>query len=364
MVGCRVQRIVTVMLSCAVLAGCGDPLEKVDKLSSVDLVQDAPLVEALPAETEVANQGGFMSRLMRKRTVQAAAAVQNDTVVSEATEINALAETGAVALAAADETLPEKRGLFGLKRKPAQTSAAAAASLVAATDVVALDQSAPKKGLFGLGRKTRSVPPAPSTLTASLGLADAALVQAAKPPTKKRSSGLLGMGKKRAHKGPDTQIVPAGTRLPFGTVARVCDKPGSLGKQIEKFPARGKGYKIYDTNPGSASARPFYVTGFDDGCARTFTAAMAIFGSPTMHEQLRYGLPSSVQPYSLTDKAYEGIKSAVCRVGKKKPCGGKIGLLEKDTTFISLYERFGGNSTWSNILLHKGWVLAQDVKKG
>jgi hypothetical protein len=81
-----------------------------------------------------------------------------------------------------------------------------------------------------------------------------------------------------------------------------------------------------------------------------------------MHEQLRYGLPSKVQPYSTTDKAYEGIKRSVCGVGKKKACGAKIKTLEKNTVFISIYDRIGSNAQWSNVLLHKGWVLATDRK--
>jgi hypothetical protein len=90
--------------------------------------------------------------------------------------------------------------------------------------------------------------------------------------------------------------------------------------------------------------------------------ALALFGSPTMHEQLRYGLPSKVQPYSLTDQAYEGIKRSVCGASKNKPCGEKITKLEKNTVFISMYDRIGSNASWSNILIHDGWVLAADRK--
>ena len=59
-----------------------------------------------------------------------------------------------------------------------------------------------------------------------------------------------------------------------------------------------------------------------------------MFGAPSMHEQLRYGQPSEEYPYSDTDKAYEKIKSQICRVGKRKPCGSAISRLERDTVFI------------------------------
>ena len=99
-------------------------------------------------------------------------------------------------------------------------------------------------------------------------------------------------------------------------------------------------------------------------CARQFTAAMAVFGSVEMHEQLRYGLPAEVQPYSDTDKAYEKLKRRVCNKPRRKPCGGRIGQMAKDTVFLSVYERFGGNSQWMNILLHGGDIVAQDRKSG
>jgi hypothetical protein len=236
---------------------------------------------------------------------------------------------------------------------------------VETTKVVALTNSAPaaqakpRKGLFGLlaGARAKEQGSAQETnvQTASLGP-----VVAPKNANKKASAFAK---QSRKHKGPDSQVVPFGSSLPSGMVARVCDLPkGRLGKEVGRFPKRGRGYKMFDSKSGSAGVRPFYVTGFDDGCARTFTAALALFGSPTMHEQLRYGLPSSVQPYSTTDKAYEGIKRAVCGVGKKKACGPKIKVLEKNTVFISIYDRLGSNAQWTNVLLHKGWVLAADRK--
>ena len=156
-----------------------------------------------------------------------------------------------------------------------------------------------------------------------------------------------------------------GAALPLGQLARACGVSGrALGRQVAAYPENRPRYRLYDSAPGTAAAHSFYVTGFDDGCARRFTAALAVFGPPAMHEQLRYGLPATVQPYSTTDRAYETVKSRVCGVARKKPCGGRIGRLEKDTVFLSIYERYGTASRWANLLLHDGAVMAQDVKGG
>lgn len=159
--------------------------------------------------------------------------------------------------------------------------------------------------------------------------------------------------------------VPAGTLLSFGEVKPVCDLPkAKRGAEIEAFPARRAAYRLYDSEPGRTTPHPFYITGFADGCARTFTAAVAIFGSPEMHELLRYGLPAEVQPYSDADRAYEQIKSRICRAGRAQPCGAKISQIEKNTVFVSVYETYGGTSRWLELLLHAGEVMASDIKAG
>ena len=133
-----------------------------------------------------------------------------------------------------------------------------------------------------------------------------------------------------------------------------------LGKVIHK----ASGYAIHDSNPRSVEPHSFYLTGFSDGCARQLTAALVMFGSASMHEMIRYGLPSETQPYSKTDKSYEKIKRSVCSVGKRKPCGAKVKLIEKNTVFVSYYNNFKANRVWANILLHDGWVVAADSKRG
>ena len=192
---------------------------------------------------------------------------------------------------------------------------------------------------------------------------DATDVAAIPPQTQSDAPapGLFGGG--RSSNGPkpgdpDYQIVEMGTVLPYGTLARVCNVPTrQLGTRVERYPERRGNYAIYDSQPGNTAPHTFYVTGFDDGCARQFTAALAMFGSPETHEQLRYGLPSQVQPYSSTDAAYETLKSRVCRVGKGKPCGSAMSRLARDTVFVSVYERFGSNPVWKTILLHDGEVV-------
>lgn len=159
--------------------------------------------------------------------------------------------------------------------------------------------------------------------------------------------------------------IPPGTMLPYGRVARVCGLANrDLGKKVAQYPERSPVHKIYDSDPGNTAPHSFFITGFDDRCARQFTASLAMFGSVDMHEQLRYGLPADVQPYSDTDKAYEKLKSRVCGVPRKKPCGSKVSRLQRNTVFVSIYERFGSNPQWTNLLLHGGQVLAQDRKGG
>lgn len=164
--------------------------------------------------------------------------------------------------------------------------------------------------------------------------------------------------------GSDVQDVTLGTTLPFGKVARVCAARGqALGREVARFPERGKGYRLHDSAPGTTAPHTFYVSGFRDGCPRQFTAALALFGAPSMYEQLRYGDAAKDHPHSATDKAYEKVKSQVCGVSRHKPCGRKIKSLERDTVFISVYERFADNARWADILVHDGAILAANIKK-
>jgi hypothetical protein len=162
-----------------------------------------------------------------------------------------------------------------------------------------------------------------------------------------------------------TDEIAPGISVPYGSVARVCGMSArEMGKKIAQHPESRPRHIIYDSEPGNTAPHSFYVTGFDDGCARQFTASIAMFGPIALHEQLRYGLPAEVQPYSETDEAYETIKSRACGVPHGAPCGARLRRLERDTVFVSVYERLGSNSSWKNLLLHDGAVIAVDKKGG
>lgn len=165
----------------------------------------------------------------------------------------------------------------------------------------------------------------------------------------------------RARSGPDARDVVFGTAIPFGEIARVCDARGKpLGKQIE---AQGRrGFTLYDSNPESLHKRTFYVTGFDDGCPRQFTAATVLFGTPSFYEQIRFGPAGEHLPFAATDKAYDAVKSSVCRARASKPCGRKIGTLDDNTAFLSAYEFNEHNNSWKEFLVHDGAVMAGAVK--
>lgn len=161
----------------------------------------------------------------------------------------------------------------------------------------------------------------------------------------------------------DYPEVPFGTTVPYGQIARVCGVPNRrLGKVIERYPDRGSAqFRIHDTQPGSTALRTLYLTGFEDGCARQVTAALALFRSFQMHELLRYGLPDKVQPYSQTDDSYEVLKRRTCGARNRRPCGPSSHPFYRSGVFVSIYERFEGNPRWKNLLLYKGRVVAFDV---
>lgn len=323
------------------LAGCGDPLDKVEHIADVELADDQPTAAALPSSEELAREGGFFAGLFNGKETEALD--QTAPPEAEATPEDMSAEDGS-----GDDLATAEAG--------AEPVDAAATALV---------EPEKRSGLFGLFRGAPSLQdeaPTATMQTASLSPdIPQAAPQAQVSETKRR--GLFGGGRAGRASGPDMLDVPLGAVMPYGAIARVCDAGrGQLGTKIDKAPARGNGFTLYDSNPQSTVARTFYVTGFTDGCPRQFTAALAMFGAPSMHEQLRYGQPSDEYPYSDTDKAYEKIKSQICRVGKRKPCGKAISRLERDTVFISTYEHFGNNARWSDILLHDGQVMAAAIK--
>ncbi|MCW1951555.1 MAG: hypothetical protein KIH44_009350 [Octadecabacter sp.] len=197
--------------------------------------------------------------------------------------------------------------------------------------------------------------------------AEATRQQAAETPRR----GLFGLfggngGDDRPRTGPDATDVDAGTIMPFGEIARVCGLGANqLGTQIDG----GGGFKIYDTIPQTTSLRPFYITGFDDNCARTFTGAVVVTGDVETHEFVRYQGSNERIDYTTTDNAYEALKASECRVGRGQPCGEGTARLNRDTHFITVYNFFGGTfsavpTRWAQILVHDGEVLAMSLKDG
>jgi hypothetical protein len=165
-------------------------------------------------------------------------------------------------------------------------------------------------------------------------------------------------------KTPDALKVAPGTLLPFGQIATVCGVKGkALGQEIDKSPATSRAsYRLYDSAPSGTGQRSYYITGFKDGCARQFTAALALLGNPEFHEELRYR-SGAKQPYSKTDTAYEAVKSKSCGAPKGQPCKGwGAKKIAKSTAFVSVYERFGDTARWSEILLHNGEVVETTLR--
>ncbi|MGH1459837.1 MAG: hypothetical protein ACRBBT_13155 [Paracoccaceae bacterium] len=406
------------------LAGCGDPIDKMPRLSQVPLAEDAPQAEAMAAPAELAPQPqneGLFARLLRKKAPAAAPEVA-PTVSEPAQDLpppdaqsDPLAEAQSDLLAPPpDEVAPARRGILaslGLARKtpkaepepPIAAGQAAPDAVQTAPQIAAPDAAAAALAPALASTLPETAKPARKGLAAFLkrnrksgaGTQDAPLTLAAVPPASaatpqadtpsgepsaapsaealgdtpaaapRKGGGLFGKlaAAPRRANGPDAMAVAYGTQLPYGEIAHICNLPTSaMGKEVASYPERRAKYRLYDSLPGHTGAHTFYMTGFADGCARQFTAALAVFGSASMYERLQYLLPAKQRQKGAADQAYEKVKSKVCGAARGKPCGKKIGTLERDTVFVSLYERYGDNARWTNLLLHDGAVMAKDIK--
>lgn len=162
-------------------------------------------------------------------------------------------------------------------------------------------------------------------------------------------------------KGPEKDVVP-GTVMAFGNIGRVCElKVEDLGEKVASYPEEAEKYTLYDPDPESTRMRSLYLTGFEDGCVRQISGAMAMFGDVEMHEVLRFGTAGSIGPETEVAKAYNKVKRQVCKVRASKPCGDRMSELQKDTVFLSVYETFGAGGRWNNVLLHGGYVEAASL---
>ena len=157
---------------------------------------------------------------------------------------------------------------------------------------------------------------------------------------------------------PDGAVISPGTALPYGEIATVCDLPADTGTPV----ATQSGLTLRDTDPTTVNPRTHYLTGLPDGCARQFTAALALFGDVGTHEVVRYQPSNADIPFTETDTAYEEIKAAFCGAPAGQPCGARLEALGAITTFVTVYETFGTNPSWADILIHDGAVVAMDFK--
>lgn len=328
-------RLVAIVIVSGLLAGCAsDPLRDVPRLSDTD-VSDSEIQAALRGEPDIVPEEPVASAEPERRSLFGRL-FRGTAEDAQSVELVAEDMPEAAPVVSEDATEPELAETTEPVNEPAPIATAAA----------------PRRGLLGFLSRA-----------AQEARTEDGVQLAAVPPQTQTDATPAAPARGPNPGAPDYMIVPAGTVLPYGTLARVCDvATRDLGTRVERYPESGSVYALYDSQPGTITPHTFYLTGFDDGCARQFTAALALFGSPETHEQLRYGLPSKVQPYSSTDAAYETLKSQVCRVAKNKPCGSSMSRLARNTAFVSVYETFGSNPEWKTILLHDGEVVETDIR--
>ncbi len=243
----------------------------------------------------------------------------------------------------------------------ADDTPADAAEAAPSTPPPATGENPPRRGLRALFAR-KPTPPSPPVEAPEAPPPVADPETAADPvpsnAAPSRRSGLLGLLGKRTPDGraDDNGIVGP---VPFGQLARDCDVTRrAMGPEV----ARANAYALHDTDPTATGPRDQYLTGFADGCARRFTAALALFGSAQVHEATRY-VEDNDTPYSETDRAYEKIKNRVCGVKNGQVCPiDRAPRLDKDTAFVTVYPDFGGAGEWLEIFLHKGEVAATSTR--
>lgn len=330
------MRFGVVVFSVMLLSGClGTP--ELPLLSDVELAEDTAVTGLVAPDTPAP-----------------------ETVLEELQSVENVPEVPAV------EVVPEKprRGLAALfgRRKARQEQA----------DIAAIPDAAP------VDVDAVSDAPAADTKAADIPVSEVAdaqakvvpetdepvLVAAAQPQEKSRPARKGLFGPRRAKSDQAPKIDP-NVLLPFGQIGSACGIRGkALGKEVDKFPARGKGYKLYDTDPATTGPRTHYITGFKDGCPRRFTASLALLDSPVLHEQLLSAEGDKGQHATSADIAFQKVRAKVCRTGRGKACPEKhIAKMEKNMAFVTTYERFGGAARWTEILLHNGTIKANALQE-
>lgn len=318
-----------------VLSACGDPLNGVMRISDVDLVESDPTAQALPSDAEIAREGFFGT---------AAAAPVNSAVPPDPTH----AGSNTPAQPEASEPVAQG-GVFGLLRRaiPRSKPATGGAKRTLSAEAFETAKTAEVQSPAGEDVALAAIAPKPE-------------VAPAVPKTGGFFSRLIPVAPTETAKS-NLPEVDYGTVLPYGVIARNCAaKRQPLGRKVDSN--SDSGYTLFDSKPGTAGKRTFYITGFDDGCPRQVTAAQVLLGAPSLYEQLHYGPAGQHLAFGETDKAYEKVKGSVCGVRKGKPCGAKMKKLERDTVFVNAYERLNDNTRWSEQLIHDGEVVASEMK--
>ncbi|MEO0676974.1 MAG: hypothetical protein AAFZ02_05385 [Pseudomonadota bacterium] len=151
--------------------------------------------------------------------------------------------------------------------------------------------------------------------------------------------------------------------LQYGEIIAVCGTPRQeLGTEVARYAGR-RGPRLYDSNPSTVALRPHYITGFSDGCPRKFLAALALFGGPTAYEASRLFDEDNLREPSETDRAYRRIRRRVCGTPVGQDCArDRFQRLEDNAVFVSVYQRFGTNPDWADMLIYEGEVVAKDFK--
>ncbi|RMD92306.1 MAG: hypothetical protein D6811_07160, partial [Alphaproteobacteria bacterium] len=140
--------------------------------------------------------------------------------------------------------------------------------------------------------------------------------------------------------------------IPPASLDVACEQaPEMLPPAVQSTPA---GFRLHDPAPGGAEMRVFHVTGFADGCARSFSAVAAALGSATAHEAVRLN-PLNQAPWSATDGAFEEARARLCGGAAASECRAANGdELDRHLAVLSIYRSFGPQADWQEVLLEAG----------
>ncbi len=370
------RKLVVSLSLVGLLAGCADPLAEIPKFADANLQEDSVQADALAAPVDTSDTRPLFQRLLGKKDLPAekptpeieqdqslvdgAGTVDGEPVSGE--DVSAAVESGASeAVTAAEQDAEGESAVAGLATTPQVQAAPAPADKSKLFGFLKPKPQNESRAPTLADKKRQADAESAEVLQASLTVEPEANPVVTTEKERGAFKGLFSQRKAARLTGPDATLIEPGTALPYGVIARVCKlKRSEMGREVERS-SDGKGkFRLYDSAPGNTAMHAYYITGFDDGCPRQVSAALAVFGDVARHEFLRYGPASKGQPWSETDASYEQIKRKVCKVGKGKPCGNNLTKLEKSTSFLTVYNSFVGAASWRNILLHDGSVVAMN----